>query len=198
MRPAEEERKEWAPNPDKYKAQWMKMWYGIIDSRRWAIRQSHGDECAQLYEPQVEERDFFLQYGKLPHNAVGMRTSPQSTKWLQPPCEKCDQTYARAVIAIVDNYHSKFWKAADRKFGDKRAKYEERLAKQQKAVEATEQWKADKDSRKQLDDYLSQFVANLKADDKAQHQAGQQGEQAAPNGAEAANSTETDTHTTAE
>lgn len=201
MRLAEEERKEWAPNPDKYKAQWMKMWYGIIDSRRWAIRQSHGDECAQLYEPQVEERDFFLQYGKLPHNAVGMRTSPQSTEWLQPPCEKCDQTYARAVIAIVDNYHSKFWKAADRKFGDKRAKYEERLAKQQKAVEATEQWKADKDSRKQLDDYLSQFVANLKADgEETKHQGRQQGEQAVAGGHQPkeADSAEANTNTAAQ
>lgn len=178
MRPAEEERKEWAPNPDKYKAQWMKMWYGVIDSRRWSIRQSHGDECAQKYEPQVEERDFFLQYGKLPHNAVGMKTSPQSTEWLQPPCEKCDQTYARAVIAIVNNYHARFWKAADRKFGDKREAYEVRLAEQQKAVEATEQWKADKETRKQLDDYLSQFVANLKADGETKHQVRQQGEQA--------------------
>ena len=38
----------------------------------------------------------------------------------------------------------------------------------------------------------------LATNDKAQHQAGQQGQQAASDGAEAANSTETNTHTTAE
>jgi len=178
MRQAEEQPKEWTPNPEKYKAQWMKMWYDIIDSRRWSIRQTHGDECAKLYEPQLEERDFFLQYGKLPHNAVGMKTNPKSTEWLQPPCEKCDQQYAQAVIAIVDAYHSKFWKAADRKFADKRKKYEDRLAKQRKAAEATEQYKADKDTRKQLEDYLSQFVANLSADGKETNEGRQQGGEA--------------------
>ena len=119
-----------------------------------------------------------MAYGKLPHNAIGMKTAPQSTEWLQPPGEKCDQQMAKAIVKLVNDYHERFWKAADLKFGDKRTAYEERIAKQRKAVKATEQYKADKDARKQLDDYLSQFVANLKADDKAQHQAGQQGEQA--------------------
>jgi len=192
------ERKEWKPDAQKYATAWKKMWFDIIDSRRWTIRQTHGDECAKLYTFVPEEYEFFMQYGKLPHNAIGMKTAPQSTEWLQPPCEKCDQQMAKAIVKLVNNYHERFWKAADLKFGDKRAAYEERIAKQQKAVEATEQYKADKDARKQLDDYLSQFVANLKADDKAQHQAGQQGQQAASDGAKAADSTETDTNTTAE
>jgi hypothetical protein len=173
------ERKEWRPDPQKYATVWKKMWFDIIDSRRWSIRQTHGDECAKLYTFVPEEYEFFMQYGKLPHNAIGMKTAPQSTEWLQPPCEKCDQQTAKAIVKLVDDYHAGFWKAADLKFGDKRKAYEERIAKQRKAVEATEQYKADKEARKQLDDYLSQFVANLKADDKeAQHPAGQQGEQA--------------------
>ena len=172
------ESKEWNPNPQKHESAWRKIWFDIVDSRRWTIRQTHGDECAKKYTPVEEEQAFFLAYGKLPHNAVGMKTAPQSTEWLQPPCEKCDQQMAKAIVKLVNNYHERFWKAADLKFGDKRTAYEERIAKQRKAVEATEQWKADKDSRKQLDDYLSQFVANLKADGEEKHQSGQQGEQA--------------------
>lgn len=172
------EGKEWNPNPKKHESAWRKMWFDIVDSRRWTIRQTHGDECARKYAPVEEEQAFFMAYGKLPHNAIGMKTAPQSTEWLQPPCEKCDQQMAKAIVKLVNDYHERFWKAADLKFGDKRTAYEERIAKQRKAVKATEQYKADKDARKQLDDYLSQFVANLKADDKAQHQAGQQGQQA--------------------
>lgn len=173
------ESKEWNPNPQKHESAWRKMWFDIIDSRRWSIRQTHGDECAKLYEPVEEEQAFFMAYGKLPHNAVGMKTNPKSTEWLQPPCEKCDQQMAQAIVKMVDSYHDRFWKAADRKFADKRKKYEDRLDKQRKAAEATEQYKADKDTRKQLEDYLSQFVANLKADgEETKHQGRQQGEQA--------------------
>ena len=192
------ESKEWNPNPQKHESAWRKIWFDIIDSRRWSIRQTHGDECAKLYEFVQEEYDFFMLYGKLPHSAIGMKTSPQSTEWLQPPCEKCDQQMAHAVVGLVDNYHSRFWRAADRKFSDKRKRYEDRLEKQRKASEATEQYKADKDTRKQLDDYLSQFVANLKADGKANNEAGQQGKQATPDGAAEADSKEADTNTTAQ
>lgn len=169
------EGREWSPDSQKHEVSWKKMWFDIIDSRRWSIRQTHGDECAKSYRFLEEEQAFFMKYGKLPHNAVGMKTSPKSTEWVQAPCEKCDQQDAKAIVKMVDDYHAWFWKLADRTCGDKRAKYEERLDKQRKDVEATAQYKADKETRKHLDDYLSRFLANFQANGKETNEGGQQG-----------------------
>jgi len=68
-------------------------------------------------------------------------------------------------------------------------------------VQATPAYQVSQQDRKELIEYSEAIVAkmrNLGSNDKAQHQAGQQGEQAATDGAEAANRTETNTYTTAE
>jgi hypothetical protein len=79
---------------------------------------------------------------------------------------------------MVDDYHAWFWKLADRTCGDKRAKYEEQLDKQRKDVEATNEYKADKEARKQLDDYLLRFLANFQANGKETNEGRQQGGEA--------------------
>jgi len=193
--------KQWQPEPGKYEAEWKKTWFGIIESRRFQIAQTHGNEAAKRYRPHSWERKYFMSWGKLPHAVIGQRASSKSIEWVVPPCEVCDVDTAKEIVMVIDEHHARFWAEMNDAYKSNVEQWQQRINKQIKRVEATEQYKADKEDRERRVKYSEDAIKNfrnLKADDKAQHQAGQQGQQAASDGAKAADSTETDTNTTAE
>jgi len=44
------------------------IWHrDIVGTRRWSIEQIYGPEVAERYSPMLEEREFFIAHGRLPH-----------------------------------------------------------------------------------------------------------------------------------
>ena len=183
----DEQQKKWKPDPVKHSDDWRKMWYQILDSRRFSIRQTHGEEAAKKYRPHSAEENYFKQWGKLPAHVTS---------------EDREVPYADAlrVMEIVNAHHDRYWTQMTKEYPDKVKAFWKRLSDQLAEVQATPAYQMSQEDRKELIKYSEAIVAkmrNLDGNGKAQHQAGQQGKQAASDGAEAADSTETNTHTTA-
>ena len=184
----DEQQKKWKPDPGKYADNWRKMWFEILDGRRFSIRQTHGEEAAKKYRPHSREEAFFKQYGKLPSHVT---ENESEVPYLD----------AVSVVSQVNEHHDRYWTQMTKEYPDKVKAFWKRLSDQLAEVQATPAYQVSQQDRKELIEYSEAIVAkmrNLGSNDKAQHQAGQQGEQAATDGAEAANRTETNTHTTAE
>lgn len=184
----DEQQKKWKPDPAKHSDDWRKMWYQILDGRRFSIRQTHGEEAAKKYRPHSAEENYFKQWGKLPAHVTSDDT---------------EVPYADAlrVMEMVNAHHDRYWTQMTKEYPDKVKAFWKRLSDQLAEVQATPAYQMSQEDRKELMKYSEAIVAkmrNLDRNGKTKHQAGQQGQQAAPDGAEAANSTETDTHTTAE
>ena len=44
------------------------IWHrDIVATRRWSIEQVYGPKVAEKYSPMLEEREFFIAHGRLPH-----------------------------------------------------------------------------------------------------------------------------------
>jgi hypothetical protein len=184
----DEQQKKWKPDPGKFTDNWRKMWFEVLDGRRFSIRQTHGDEAAKKYRPHSAEENYFKQWGKLPAHVTS---------------EDTEVPYADAlrVMEMVNAHHDRYWTQMTKEYADKVKAFWKRLSDQLAEVQATPAYQISQQDRKELIEYSEAIVAkmrNLGSNDKAQHQAGQQGKQAATDGAEAANRTETNTYTTAE
>lgn len=47
--------------------------WSILEERKWRIREIFGKEAADRYQPMMEEKDFFIMNGRLPH--------PEDFRW---------------------------------------------------------------------------------------------------------------------
>ena len=165
----DEQQREWKPEPGKHADDWRKLWFQILDSRRFSIRQTHGEEAAKKYRAHSAEENYFKQWGKLPAHVTS---------------EDTEVPYADAmrVMEMVDVHHDRYWRQMTKDYPDKVKAFWKGLEKQLAEVKATPAYQLAQEDRKQLIDFseaILQKVRNLKADDKADNEAGQQGNQAA-------------------
>ena len=184
----DEQQRKWKPEPGKHAEDWRKMWFQILDSRRFSIRQTHGEEAAKKYRAHSSEENYFKQWGKLPAHVTS---------------EDTEVPYADAmrVMEMVDVHHDRYWRQMTKDYPDKVKAFWKGLEKQLAEVKATPAYQLAQEDRKQLIDFseaILQKVRNLKPDGKADNEAGQQGKQATPDGAAEADSTEADTNTAAQ
>lgn len=189
----QEQQEEWKPDPLKHAKDWARIYFDLIDTRRFQIRQTHGAEAAERYRYHSAERDYFFMWGKLPHHVI------------EDECEVCDQEQARRVASWVDAHHRAFFEQMQGEFMKHIRAYQQRMERNFKRAANMPAYKGDAEERERLIQYAAKWIAsiradmrpdaNLEADGKTQ---GQQGHAPAEQGAEAANRTETDTHTTAE
>ena len=187
----DEQQKKWKPDPAKHADDWRKMWYQILDGRRFSIRQTHGEEAAKKYRPHSAEENYFKQWGKLPAHVTS---------------EDTEVPYADAlrVMEMVDKHHDRYWRQMTKEYPDKVKAFWKRLEKQLAEVQATPAYKMSQEDRKELMQYSEAIVAkmrNLKADgEETKHQGRQQGEQAVAGGHQPkeADSAEANTNTAAQ
>jgi hypothetical protein len=165
----DEQQKKWKPDPSKFADNWRKMWFEILDGRRFSIRQTHGEEAAKKYRPHSAEENYFKQWGKLPAHVTS---------------EDAEVPYADALRAMemVNAHHDRYWAQMTKEYPDRVKAFWKRLSDQLAEVQATPAYQISQQDRKELIEYSEAIVAkmrNLGSNDKeAQHPAGQQVEQA--------------------
>ena len=167
----DEQQKKWKPDPGKYSDNWRKMWFEILDGRRFSIRQTHGEEAAKKYRPHSAEENYFKQWGKLPAHVTS---------------EDTEVPYADAlrVMEMVNAHHDRYWTQMTKEYADKVKAFWKRLSDQLAEVQATPAYQISQQDRKELIEYSEAIVAkmrNLGSNGKTKHRAGQQGEQAIAN-----------------
>ena len=189
----QEKQEEWKPDPLKHAKDWARIYFDLIDTRRFQIRQTHGAEAAERYRYHSAERDYFFMWGKLPHHVI------------EDKCEVCDQEQARRVASWVDAHHRAFFEQMQGEFMKHIRAYQQRMDKNLRRAANMPAYKGDAEERERLIQYAAKWIAgiradmrpeaNLQADGKTQ---GQQGHAPAEQGAETADSKEANTHTAEE
>ena len=193
MNTKEQKQEEWKPEPAKHAKDWVRIYYDLIDTRRFQIRQTHGPEAAERYRYHSAERDYFYMWGKLPHHVI------------EDKCEVCDQEQARRVASWVDAHHRAFFEQMHGEFMKYVKAYQERMEKNFKRAANMPAYKGDLEERERLIQYAAKWIAQIRADMKPSANLGgdattkgQQGDAPAQQGAKEADSTQADTHTAEE
>jgi len=138
---------EWTPNPGKYQEQWKKMWFDMVETRKFQITQVYGKAMAERYAYLKSERDYFLQWGKMPAHVV------------EEQCDKCDIQQAELVQAQVKLHHENFWAQADEQAAYERECFLERIRGRIKALERLPEYQRLLKDRLKLLEASEVFVA---------------------------------------
>ena len=185
----EEAKKDWKPDPSKHQKAWMKIYFDIIDSRRFQIRQTHGPQAAEDYRYHSAERDYFLTWGKMPQHVI------------QDNCQVCDRRQAEEVVNWVNAHHARFFKEIEERSAKYIKAFTDRRERMFRRAEAMPAYKAEEESRKALVDYAEKWIAQIRADMKPSANLGgdattkgHQGGAPAQQGAKEADSKEADTN----
>ena len=180
----------WKPEPAKHLDAWKKIWYDIVDGRRFQIAQTHGHKAAEQYRYHTAERDYFYTWGKLPHHVIADN------------CQVCDAAQAREVASWVDAHHRRYFHEMDEFAKEHIAKWHEAQNRRMKRAANMPEYKAAKDERQRVIQYAKDMITKVRAEmsDIRTHgkTQGQQGDTATEQGAEEANRKEADTHTAKE
>jgi hypothetical protein len=158
MEQQEQASKKWKPDPAKHADDWRRIWFEILDSRRFAVRQIYGQEAADRYKPVKAEGEYFKTWGKLPDHVTDDDT--------EVPVHD-----AKRIVEMVDAHHARYFKDMKRMYQTNFDAYMMRLQRQAKEVQASPAYKATAKQREQLDEYndaMLQKVRKLDADDKTQ------------------------------
>lgn len=161
----DEQNKKWSPNPSKHADDWRKMWFTIIDSRRFSIRQTHGDEAAKRYRPLTAEENFFKSWGKLPHHVNEDDTELPAREAMQ-------------IAEMVDKHHDRYWVQMTQEYREQVQKFWKRLCDQLAEVQSTPAYQLSQDDRDELMKYSQAIVdkmRNLHNNGKETNESGQQG-----------------------
>lgn len=114
-----------------------RVWYEVIESRRWKVQQIYGLEAAKRYTYLNKEKQFFLLYGHLPSN----------------PSK--DSLYeAQALQKEIDAYHAEFWTFCDSQYPVQRDAYFSRIEQNKKNAASWPEYQKQQKDRDQLADYL--------------------------------------------
>jgi len=180
----------WKPEPAKHLDAWKKIWYDIVDGRRFQIAQTHGHKAAEQYRYHTAERDYFYTWGKLPHHVIADN------------CQVCDAEQAREVASWVDAHHRRYFHEMDEFAKEHIAKWREAQDRRMKRASNMPEYKAAKDERQRVIQYAKDMITKVRAEmsDIRTHgkTQGQQGDTATEQRAEEANRKEADTHTAKE
>jgi len=81
------------------------IWHGdIVSTRRWYIEQVYGPKVAERYSPMMEEREFFIANGRLPH--------PEDFRWGEESDEaKRFEAWNRGFWDEQQRLHPEKWQA---------------------------------------------------------------------------------------
>lgn len=150
--------KRWKPEPIKHADDWRRMWFEILDSRKFAIRQIYGPEAAERYKPLKAEGEYFKTWGKLPDHVT--------TEDTEVPVMEAQQ-----ICEMKDAHHLRYFEDMERMYQGQMNAYLMRLQRQAKEVQASPAYKAAAKQREQLDelnDAMLQKVRKLDADEQTQ------------------------------
>lgn len=193
----ETEQKKWAPDKERFGANWRKMWIDMMDTRMFIIRQTLGDAAAKRYRPHTAEQLYFYEWGKLAKHVAEERTDDNGNKYWARMCDVCDFQQAQQVVKWSNEHDERFWREMIAEYKEKWKATGKVLDDRRAKTEATDEWKAGEADRERLakeSEALRQKIwrqkleesANLGSDAKEEkHQSGQQGEQATERAAEA-------------
>lgn len=194
MQKAEAPQEPWKPDPGKYADAWKRVWYDIVEGRKFSIATTHGTSIAERYRYHTAERDYFLQWGKLPHHVI------------EDECEQCDMGQARQVASWVDAHHRRFFNEVMDEAMPHITKFRQRLERNRKRSRGMAAYAADNEDREKLIQLSAEILERFRADERAKRanldgdakKKGHQGEQAAQQGAQEAHREEANPDATEE
>lgn len=150
--------KKWKPDPAKHADDWRRIWFEILDTRRFTIRQMFGPEAADRYKPLKAEGEYFKTWGKLPDHVTDEDT--------EVPVGE-----ARQIVELMDAHHDRYFRDMKRRYKGQIDAYMMRLGRQLREVQASPAYKATAKQREELDKYndaMLQKVRKLDADEQTQ------------------------------
>lgn len=122
-----------------------RVYYEVIESRRWKVQQIYGVEASKRYNFLMREKNFFLMYGHLPSNPN--KDSAYEAEGLQK------EIYA---------HHAEFWAFCDAQYPTQRDAYFSRIEENRKNAYSWPEYQKQQKDRDQLAKYLkSQRAQNL-------------------------------------
>jgi hypothetical protein len=105
------------------------FWADLMDSRRYAITEVYGAECASRYRPHHMEKEYFI------NNSGTFTAHPD-----------------------VSRYNEDFWDMCNKHYGEQREAYRRKLRANWHRVQQSDEYKSRKREREMLKDYISQAI----------------------------------------
>jgi len=105
------------------------FWADLMDSRRYAITEVYGAECASRYRPHHIEKEYFI------NNSGTFTAHPDVTR-----------------------YNEDFWDMCNKHYRENREAYRLKLKANWQKVQQSDEYKMRKREREQLKDYISQAI----------------------------------------
>lgn len=119
-----------------------RVFYEVIESRRWKVQQIYGLEASKRYNFLPKEKNFFLMYGHLP-------TNPNA-----------DSRYeAESLQKEIDAHHAEFWNFCDNQYPVQRDAYFSRIETNRKNAQSWPEYQKQQKDRDQLAAYLKAQAA---------------------------------------
>ena len=106
-----------------------RFWLDLMDSRRYAITEVYGAECASRYRPHHIEKEYFI-------NNNGTFTAHFD----------------------VTRYNEDFWDMCNTHYGQQREAYRRKLRNNWNRVQESDEYKSRKREREMLKDYISDAI----------------------------------------